>query len=205
MSKKPVNKRRKFHWKKHKSLYIVTTVLLAFPLLVGYIYALPLPRVIDVESGDLLAFYGTAFGILGSFYTYRMEKEKEKRAKEKESKPQLQIKVTAKDEDVFEVNVINYTQNLLSAIFLYDEFAGEELKSRYMICFDKKPDEYNEMKKNIPGLINIVTCEELIESDGYPKYIQICCDNANGDMWNCCFDKRKEGDRMYYYPNFELV
>ena len=46
---------------------LLLLALFCFPLGVGAIYALPLPRIINVEAGDLLAYYGTTFGIIGSF------------------------------------------------------------------------------------------------------------------------------------------
>lgn len=57
----------------------IAIVLLVFPIIVGLIYALPLPQVIAVSSEDMLSFYGTAFGIFGSFILYRLEKKNEEK------------------------------------------------------------------------------------------------------------------------------
>ena len=64
----------------NKIVMIIVITVLIFPLLVGAIYALPLPQVIAVESGDLLAYYGTSLGILGSFITYQAERKRTDKA-----------------------------------------------------------------------------------------------------------------------------
>ena len=83
--------------KKHKTEIIFCILLFLFPILVGLIYALPLPQVIKVESGDLLGYYATTFGILGSFYTYRQEKRKSHIEHLRELRPCLIVEITEPD------------------------------------------------------------------------------------------------------------
>ena len=56
--------KHKYFIKNNKRLVIVITVLLLFPIAVGLIYALPLPQIVAIDSGDLLGYYATTFGIL---------------------------------------------------------------------------------------------------------------------------------------------
>ena len=58
-----------------------------FPIIIGMFYALPIPQIVAVDSGALLAYYGTIFGIIGSFITYRQELKKRKKERIKELKP----------------------------------------------------------------------------------------------------------------------
>ena len=80
------------------------------------IYALPLPQIVAVESGDLLAYYGTTFGIIGSFITYRYETNKNKKEKIKELQPTFVVSVELVNEEanVFSVDIINLSQKTLT-------------------------------------------------------------------------------------------
>ena len=65
--------------KRNKYFVGLFVVLFMFPIIVGLIYAIPIPQFVAVDSGDLLAYYGTTFGIIGSFITYRHELNKSKK------------------------------------------------------------------------------------------------------------------------------
>lgn len=175
----------------------------------GFFYALPLPQIINVSSETLLVFYGTTGGIFFSFIVYRNEKTKEKREKTDEYKPQLITELIreSKDVDVFRIKIHNYSKYILSAIYLYDEYVGSTLKqdSEYWVCYYKTKDEYENLKCHYKNLINITVEDNILDSDNFPKYIQLGCDAANGDMWDCMFNKRKDGKNIYYYPNFRLL
>ena len=47
---------------------------------------------------------------------------------------------------------------------------------------------------------------DIIDSDSYPKYIQLLCNDKDGNTWNCCYYKVKDCDKIYYYPrDFEII
>lgn len=47
---------------------------------------------------------------------------------------------------------------------------------------------------------------DIIDTDGYPKYIQLLCDDKDGNAWNGCYYKVKDCDKIYYYPrDFEII
>lgn len=80
-------------FKSNKYLIILFVLLFLFPIVIGLFYALPLPQIVAVGSGDLLAYYGAFFGIVGSFVTYRIEIAKRKKERIKEIKPVFIVEV----------------------------------------------------------------------------------------------------------------
>ena len=83
------------------------------------IYAIPIPQFVAVDSGDLFAYYGTTFGIIGSFITYRHELNKSKKERIGELKPAfiVEVKKLGKEEDIFNIEIINGSQQ--TVIFLH--------------------------------------------------------------------------------------
>lgn len=200
-------KKVKMFFRKFKIHIFLFVGLLIFPLIVGGFYALPCKQVIAVECGDLLAFYSTALGIFSSFVTYRAERAKEKREKTSRFKPQMFVEVIEDEgNDCFVMTLQNLSDSILSSVYLYDTYIGNVLEKNktFNLCINKSSDESEELKRKLENVISIYD-KDLIDEDGYPKYIQICCDVPNGDMWNCCFDKRVDGKERYYYPNFTLL
>ena len=53
---------------------------------------------------------------------------------------------------------------------------------------------------------NITMDPDIIDSDGYPKYVQIQCEDKDSNSWNCCYYKIKNCEKVYYYPrDFEIL
>ena len=47
---------------------------------------------------------------------------------------------------------------------------------------------------------------DLLDSDGKPKYVQILCDDIDGNVWNCCYYKIEDQDKIHYFPGkFEII
>ena len=47
---------------------------------------------------------------------------------------------------------------------------------------------------------------EILDKDGFPQYVQLLCDDIDGNSWNCCYYKVKDCDKVYYYPrDFEII
>lgn len=196
---------RKF-FKRNKGLVWILVVLFFFPIIIGLIYALPLPQVVAVESGDLLAYYGTAFGILGSFVTYRYEVNKSKKERIRELKPAfvVEVKRTDTEHNEFNIEIINRSQQTLSFLHLYDEFISTIVEEHYSfkITYNKSILETEEIKPDY----NITMDPDIIDTDGFPEYVQLLCDDCEGNAWNCCYYKVKDCDNVYYYPrDFEII
>lgn len=192
--------------KRFKTEIIVALVLLIFPLIVGAFYALPIPQYILVDAGDLLSFYGVAFGLFGTYVSYAESRKKERRTRNAELKPNLRVDLRLVDIDdkIYRLIVYNNTTQPLYSVFLYDCFVGETLsaKEEIFVTYEgARVKEYNGKK-----LFNVDLGDEGLDREGYPTYIQICCDDAKKRMWDCTFDARGKGEDRFYYPrNFEII
>lgn len=192
---------------KHNIILIgLLAVLLIFPILVGIIYAIPIPKIVAVESGDLLAYYGTTFGILGSFITYRYEIWKNKKERIKELKPNFIVEVEKIDiiANIFNIRIINCSQQTITFLHFYDEFISTIIKNEYSFktTFNKTIDEV----KIISPDYNITMDSEILDADGFPKYVQLLCDDSDGNAWICCYFKVRNCDKVFYYPrDFQII
>ena len=175
-------------------------LLVLFPIVVGLIYTLPLPQIVAVDSGDLLSFYGTVFGIMGSFYIYRREVNDKKKEYHNELKPKFAIKVNKIDKDagVFEIIVKNLGKDGIRYAYVYDEFIADVLtkEQKIKLVYSKTQDELKYIDYNY----NITVDSEIMDEDGYPKYVQIVCDDRDGNTWVCDYDKIVNANDIYYYP-----
>lgn len=201
-SKKPIYKK---YIANNKGLFVIGMILFLFPIVVGLIYALPLPQIVAVDSGDLLGYYATVFGIWGSFYTYRLEKRKSEKERRNDLKPHFIVEITEKNKnDVFSLTISNYIKSRVSHLYLYDCFLSSELKEKYnlKVTYLKTIEEEDKLKPNY----NITMDDEILDTDGYPKYVQIICDDIEGNTWNCCYHKINDCGKIYYYPrDFEIL
>ena len=196
---------RKYH-KRNKYFVGLFVVLFMFPIIVGLIYAIPIPQFVAVDSGDLLAYYGTTFGIIGSFITYRHELNKSKKERINELKPAfiVDVKKIKKEEDIFNIEIINRSQQTVTFLHFYDEFISTIINDKYSF-----KTTFNKTIKEAEGInpdYNITMDSEILDNDGFPKYVQLLCDDSDGNSWNCCYYKVKDCDKVYYYPrDFEII
>ncbi len=189
-------------FKSNKYLIILFVILFLFPIVIGLFYALPLPQIVAVGSGDLLAYYGAFFGIVGSFVTYRIEIAKRKKERIKEIKPVFIVEVKRiydEDIEVFSIDIINQSQKTITFLYLYDEFISPIINEKYSfkITYNKSIDDI----KRINPDYNITMDSEIVDTDKFPKYIQLLCNDSDGNNWNCYYGKIKNGDKVYYYPS----
>lgn len=193
-------------FKNNKKTVLLFGFVLILPLAIGGIYALPLPQIIAIDSGDLLAYYGTAFGIIVSFIVYRHEIKTKRKEKTQYLKPLFFVEVEPIDNTLglFSVKINNHSEQPLSYLYFYDEFIEAHIQKQYL--FRVAYNKTIEQTKTIKPEFNITIDSEIIDSDGYPKYIQILCDDKEGNMWNCCYYKVKDCEKIYYYPrDFEIM
>lgn len=192
--------------KRNKYFVGLFVVLFMFPIIVGLIYAIPIPQFVAVDSGDLLAYYGTTFGIIGSFITYRHELNKSKKERINELKPAfiVDVKKIKKEEDIFNIEIINRSQQTVTFLHFYDEFISTIINDKYSF-----KTTFNKTIKETEGInpdYNITMDSEILDNDGFPKYVQLLCDDSDGNSWNCCYYKVKDCDKIYYYPrDFEII
>ena len=93
---------------------------------------------------------------------------------------------------------------MLSYLSLYDEFITTIVQNNhtFQVTYNKTTEECEAIKPQF----NITMDDRIIDSDGYPKYVQLICNDKEGNAWNCCYYKVKDCDKMYYYPrDFEII
>lgn len=192
--------------RKNKIIILIFIALFLFPLIVGGIYAIPLPRIIDVEAGELLAYYGATFGIIGSFVAYRMEVRKKEKERIQELKPVFSVEVKPIDgnDGMFNIEIINHSTQLLTYLSFYDEFVSSIVQKNY--SFKATYNKTIKEKNLLNPTFNITMDPDITDSDGYPKYVQLICNDKEGNAWNCCYYRVKDCDKSYYYPrDFEMI
>lgn len=182
--------------KEHKTEMIFCIFLFLFPIIVKLICALPL----GVEYGDLLGYYATTFVLLGSFYIYSQEKRKFQIEHQRELRPCLIVEITEPDKNgVFSLSISNCSRNMLTNFYLYDAFLSSTLKkgkNTYKVTYNKTSEETNELASQF----NIVMDDDIIDPDGYPRYVQILCDDSDGNTWDCWYQKIDDCGKICYYP-----
>lgn len=171
--------------------------ILVFPLIIGIIYSLPCKQIIAIDSGNLLSFYGTALGISASYYMYIDTKRKEKQKEIIRKTPKLHIAVDKVNANVFKIGVYNLVETCIMDIYLYNENADEDLDDgkTFEVAFNLSIDE----EKRIKPQYNITDYEDIIDRDGYPKFVQIGCCDEDGNRWGLTYDKWVRDNDIVYY------
>ena len=123
-----------------------------------------------------------------------------------ELKPVFTVEVSFIDKslDLFKIDINNHSEQPLSYLSFYDEFVATMAQKKYsfQVTYNKTIEEAETIKPQF----NITMDSDIIDSDGYPKYIQLLCDDKDGNAWNCCYYKVKDCDKIYYYPrDFEII
>ncbi|MCI8336413.1 MAG: hypothetical protein HFI72_04575 [Peptococcaceae bacterium] len=200
--------------------------ILIFPLIISFLYdTIPCP-VLSITLTNLLDFYGAAFSVLGAFYIYLREveekeknraKEQEKEQKQKEEQKErqrekrkseimqgLEVEVVppTNGKKLFYIKITRKKDLRLHYVYLYDEFFATNLRESYKIpvTFMKKVEEAEPEAR-----YNFTMDEDILDADGYPKYVQIVCKDVDGNAWVCDFNKNNNSGKMYYPPQVEMV
>lgn len=197
MSSKSHNYKKFF--RKYKVIIIFSLFFLIFPLLLYIIYRLIYCCYPPFEAGVLLSYYGTTFGIFGSFVTFYLTDKKEKETRNAEIKPKITVDLEKEDEKVFKLTVYNCLQTPARNVFLYDEILDSKIEkyTTVYVTYNMPNDEFNKYKEKYKNCQNITLDEDIIEN-GYPKYILIDCDDVDGRMWQCEFNKIVNGSQIAY-------
>ena len=185
--------------KKNNFIILFVIIILLFPIVLGLFYTIDGPSIIPIEPEGLLSFYGTAFGIFSSFVLFILEKRKDKEERNRDIKPILTVECEKVD-DVFKLTINNFTQKEIKQIMLYDEYLCNYIKGKkeVYVSYMKSPKEFKYSKANCNDLLNITLDENIIDIDGYPKYITVDSEDIDNKMWTYEFRKIKNGDNIFY-------
>lgn len=186
--------------KKKVRITVVGVLLFIFPLIIGAIYALPLPQYIAVDSGDLLSYYGVVFGLFASYCTYLNEKKREKQERESELSPALHVEVSSEiaQKDVFSIQITSLKRQVLTDVIVYDVPICNILNDTINVtvgfgshkndCFIKPDVDISD--SDIP----------IDKQSGYPDYIQIACVDTARNCWICDFQRLTVENKNLYVP-----
>ena len=166
--------------------------LFILPLIIDLIYHVPIEFFFISES-DLLQFYGVTFGIFASYVTYSYEKEKSRKSRDSELKPCMAVKLIPCEGDNFEISISNVNDVVITDLFLFDELIDNVLQSQKKYKVNFNPENKN---SNILDFSNYD--KDLVDTDGYPKYILISSCDAEDRMWQSEYLKHSNGKEKTY-------
>lgn len=178
--------------------------ILLFPLLVIAICSIPYLQKFPFNSGELLTYYGVVFGIFASYYKYSEDRKKADREKRVQQTPAFSVALERMQENdrLFRISIVLIKNVIIRDIYLYDEFLCTSLPKDQ--CIQKSIGfsltRKEEQKIQTPFDLNITMDSEILDADGYPKYIQIVCDDLEGNSWVCDFNKVISSNQVLYHP-----
>ncbi len=188
-----------------KNYLRVLIAIIVFPLIVGAIYALPFPQVIAVDCDDLLSFYGTAGGILSSIWIYIDEKAHQKKEKESKNRPNLYVTLD-KDisKDKFTLTIHNLSDCPVRNTYLYEKYlfnilSGNGKMSKNIEIIDSRNKISSDL--NADMIIDIksdVFNDFEMDNEGYPKFIDLYCEDSDGEFWLCVYKHMSEKENSFY-------
>ncbi len=179
--------------------------LISLPVILAFIYKIPIKQVLPLELDSLLSYYGALLGVFGALYIFKRESdEKENRRKldmYNELKPQLDVLVLKRKDRsyIYDITIKNYSQNPVRCIYFYGIYLTDVIYDRF--DFSVSFCQIIEKQKELDVECHICEPSDIIDCDSYPKYVQVYCDDKLGNQWECDFNKIKDGDNIYYYPN----
>lgn len=184
---------------KFRIVFLSVVIFIIFPVILSIIYKKIYFRTPPLDSGDVLSYFATTFGIFGSFVTFYLTNKKEKEIRNAEIKPKITVDLEKEDEKVFKLTVYNCLQTPARNVFLYDEILDSKIEkyTTVYVTYNMPNDEFSKYKEKYKNCQNITLDEDIIEN-GYPKYILIDCDDVDGRMWQCEFNKIVNGSQIAY-------
>lgn len=187
-------------WKKSPCFWLI--IVIVFPLAFGLFYRF-IRSIIAIDSGDILSFYGVALGIYVSSLIYVDKIQREKKEEAASKVPKLYVSVNKKAHEIFDIHIVDLSKNGMSDVYLYDEKICETLGKDTVVevTFNLPIDEDEKIKPQYN-----VTCDDnIIDNDGFPKYVQIGVCDDDGDLWVLSYDKlNKENNIIYYLGSCEV-
>lgn len=179
-------------------------VALFFPVALCLIYNFIPKKILILEPGEVLTYYGVVFGLFASYCKYTEDKRKAELKRQRELTPSFSIEIVRNSthNKAFDVRVELLNDLILRDIYLYDEalcdymVKGRVMKKTIAFC------EINERDCQTDNSINIsiIDDESILDEDEYPKYVQIICDDTDNNSWVCDFIKVTTNNEKLYRP-----
>ena len=189
-----------------KPFAILVLSMILIPAIIEGIYSLPIKHSFSIDASSLLSFCGIAVGIIGSFCLYRYEKKCEETKRQKELQPSFLAEVISNEYGIFNIRIRSLTQSVFTHLYLYDELWVEMVSKDMNVCvsFCKTKEDFQKLRHQ-GAKMNITVDEDIIQLDGYPKYIQLTCEDIDGNTWVCDFYKVNDCGKITYYQRIPEI
>lgn len=140
-------------------------------------------QIVQPVIGDVLNYYGVAFGILASVVTFLMERRRNQVEKLKELRPKIQLSLEPVnwDEKAYLMTIVNRGNRDLREIWIESESVGLDINAKGSIsinldCNDAENEWYPFDNDNrgifLPAGKN-----------AFPSSIGICCTDESDTIW----------------------
>lgn len=198
-SKQKTRKRKaKAIWKNHKITICFIFLIIFLPIIIGLLYALPIPQMLMLKSGDILSYYATSLGIVGSFIAYREEKKKKEKERNIDIKPRLVFNV-ARNDDVYNFTVINTGKYNVYSISLFDREICSILSPNKSHSVSVKFVEMSTNSDDKNVIIDIGQYDDFVfDKNDNPKWIQVLCNDIDNHLWGLYYDILPNEKRIIY-------
>lgn len=189
-----------------KPIAILVLFIILTPAIIESIYSLPIKHYPNVDASSLLSFYGTSFGIIGSFWLYKSEKKLGEEKRKKELQPSFLAEVVSNEYGIFNIRIRSLAQSVFTHLYLYDEPWVEMASKDMNVCvsFCETKEDFQKLRHQ-GAQMNITVDEDIIQPDGYPKYIQLTCEDVDKDTWLCDFYKVNDCGKIIYYQRIPEI
>lgn len=151
-------------------------------------------------TGNLLSYYGVFGGLIISVWTYQDGKEREEKKRRNNLKPQFAIKVSEFENTagLYTLSVFNFCNKPLRSVSLNGDahiVCIEKEGSFNIDCRCDQEETYNFNNKNSTVYIEP-------DDEGLPSFVEICCDDEEGNTW--AFDYKKvHYNKEYSYLQYD--
>ncbi len=185
--------------------FVISFTIIIFPfLLMGVVSLFNLWKTSTLYIGNLLTYYGTAFGIFGSFVTYKKEERRKQVERDSEVKPNILVKVKKNSNGNNSINILleKLSTKPLINIFIFDVYisntfkSNEELKEKFVISNEQL----------FHNNCCVETNEDIIDANGNLKEVQVYCEDVDGHFWSLNYTLIPNCDKkdVFYYSLTEM-
>ena len=161
----------------HRFTILLFAALLAFPVIIGLLYRIPI-KFIDVEVGDLLSFYAVALGLFATYLTYRKSEDQKSLEKQNSLRPRIELVIELNNEEFStKVNIVNTTNN----DYLVNYISWD--------CYEDEEKRYLNAEKNLDFIMEVW-------NDCLPQTVYVGIKDDDENEWFVGFE-RQEGMNKY--------
>lgn len=179
-----------------KNVAVVSAVIVFIPILLTVIYNIPSFDFASIAVESVLEYFGVCLGLVGSVYIYTKNRQEELRAEKQARKPRLCLDVKKRGESHYEATVSNVGTQVVSDVFLFDNYIFSHLnpRSQKTVLLTRDKSLSNEKTLFLDGEF----CGWSKEGE-YPETIILYVFDERNKQWMCEFTHSTDGGRHPYF------